>query len=292
MAAHSQGLTRLALALVVVLFGLVAPSQGAQARRIVSLVPALTEMLFAIGAGPQVVGVSSYDDFPEPVKSLPKVGALLDPDMERILSLRPTLVITYGSQTDVERQLERTKIRTFSYRHTGLAGLFRTMHDLGEAVGRTMDADRVAQDLQSRLNSIKTRVSTQRPVRTLLVFERDPRSLRGLFVSGGVGFLHDMLDIAGGSNIFADVKQRAVQATTETILARRPEVILEVRAAESALAPADQAAEIAAWRRLSSVPAVRTGRVFFLIDDRLVIPGPRVVEGTRLLAHTLHPDAM
>ena len=75
--------------------------------RIVSLVPALTEMLFAIGAGPQVVGVGNFDNFPPEVKALPRVGALLDPDTERILVLRPTLVLTYGSQTELNKQFAR-----------------------------------------------------------------------------------------------------------------------------------------------------------------------------------------
>ena len=107
------------------------------ATRIVSLVPALTEMLLAIGAGPQVVAVSSYDDFPLEVKSLPRVGALLDPDMEKILALRPDLVVSYGSQTDMQAQLARAKIGVFSYRHAGLNGVFTTLKDLGAAVGRT-----------------------------------------------------------------------------------------------------------------------------------------------------------
>ena len=111
------------------------PRRDRRPTRIVSLVPALTEMLFAIGAGPQVVAVSSYDEFPPEVKSLPRVGALLDPDMERILSLRPDLVIVYGSQTDLQAQLARAGIRVFNYRHAGLAGVLNTLKDLGAAVG-------------------------------------------------------------------------------------------------------------------------------------------------------------
>src|SRR6185312_14915703 len=123
MAAGSKRLIRLSVVAVLVLWA-AAPARTQQrapsAARIVSLVPALTEMLFAIGAGPQVVAVSSYDEFPPQVKSLPRVGALLDPDMERILALRPDLVLSYGSQTDVQAQLARANIRVFSYRHAGL----------------------------------------------------------------------------------------------------------------------------------------------------------------------------
>ena len=98
-----------------------------------------------------------------------------------------------------------------------------------------------------------------------------------------------MLRTAGADNIFADVKQQSVQATTELILARRPEVILELRSGEM---PAEQQRkEIAVWQALSSVPAVRTGRIAIITDPRTVVPGPRVAEGTELIARALHPEA-
>ena len=112
--------------------------------RIISLVPALTEMLFAIGAGPQTVAVSSYDEFPPEVNRLPKVGALVDPDMERILALTPDLVLTYGSQSDVQTQLSRAGIAFFDYRHGGLAHVTTTMRALGERTGHADEAERVA----------------------------------------------------------------------------------------------------------------------------------------------------
>jgi ABC-type Fe3+-hydroxamate transport system substrate-binding protein len=106
---------------------------GSAPQRIVSLVPAVTEMLFAIGAGPHVVAVSSYDEFPAEVKALPKVGALLDPDTERILALRPDLVVVYGSQSELETQLARARLRTFSYRHGGITTTLDTIRDVGVA---------------------------------------------------------------------------------------------------------------------------------------------------------------
>jgi len=262
----------------------------AAAQRIVSLVPALTEMLFAIGAGPQVVAVSSYDEFPPEVKALPKVGALLDPDMERILALRPDLVVSYGSQTDMQAQLARAKIRVFSYRHAGLNGVFATLKDLGDAVGRTTDSERLSREIRSGLDAIQARVRGRPKPRTLLVFERDPESLRGVYVSGGVGFLHDMLGIAGGVNVFADVARESVQPSVETILARAPEFILEVRAI-GLLAGADVTQAKRVWGALASVPAVQRGHIQILTGDHLVVPGPRVVQGTDAFARALHPDA-
>jgi cobalamin transport system substrate-binding protein len=264
--------------------------RSASATRIVSLVPALTEMLFAIGAGPQVVAVSSFDEFPPEVKSLPRVGALLDPDMERMLALRPNLVVSYGSQTDVQAQLARAKIRVFSYRHAGLAGVFTTLKDLGAAVGRPAESERLAHEIRTGLDGIQARVRGRPRPRTLLVFERDPASLRGVFVSGGVGFLHEMLGIAGGVNVFADVARESVQPSIETMLARAPEVILEVRAT-GLLAAADVTQAKRVWSALASVPAVQQGRIHILTGDHLVVPGPRVVQGTEAFARALHPDA-
>jgi len=265
-------------------------AQSATPRRIVSLVPALTEMLFAIGAGPKVVGVSSFDEFPPEVKALPRVGALLDPDMERILSLRPDLVVAYGSQSDLQQQLKRAGVPSFAYRHAGLEGIFGALDDLGKAVGREQDATRVARDIREQLDRVRARVRGRTPPRTLLVFERDPGALRGIYVSGGRGFLHEMLAIAGGTNVFADVDREAVQPSVETLIARAPEVIVEVRA--TGLIPAgDLPREKAAWQALSAVPAVRNQRLHFLQGEHLVVPGPRVGGGTEAFARALHPEA-
>ena len=106
--------------------------------RIVSLIPAVTEMLFVIGAGPQVVAVSSFDEYPPQVKMLPRVGALLDPDLERILSLRPDLVVVYESQGDLRRQLERAGVPMYIYKHAGLPDVLakRLAKESGIDIGR------------------------------------------------------------------------------------------------------------------------------------------------------------
>jgi iron complex transport system substrate-binding protein len=205
--------------------------------------------------------------------------------------LRPDLVISYGSQTEIQAQLARAKIRVFSYRHAGLNGVFATLKELGAAVGRPADGERLAREIRTGLDRIQTRVQGRPRPRTLLVFERDPASLRGVFVSGGVGFLHDMLGIAGGVNVFADVARESVQPSIETMLARAPEFILEVRAT-GMLAPADDIAQAKrAWGALASVPAVRQGHILILSGEHLVVPGPRVVQGTEAFARALHPEA-
>lgn len=263
------------------------PVVHAQApRRIVSLVPALTEMLFAIGAGPQVVGVSSYDRFPPEAATRPRVGALLDPDVERILALRPDLVAVYGSQVDLKRQLARASVPVFDYRHAGLADVLTTLRALGETTGHAAAADAVAAGIERRLAAVRADAAGRPRVRTMLVFGREPGALRNVYAAGGRGFLHDMLVAAGGENVFAEIDRESVQATTEVILARAPDVILEVRDGD-ALSDDDRSRRAADWAVLASVPAVRDGRVRVVAGPGLVVPGPRVADAVERFAQAL-----
>jgi iron complex transport system substrate-binding protein len=243
-------------------------------------------MLFAIGAGDDVVGVSSFDHFPAAVETRARVGALVDPDFERILALRPDLVIVYGTQTDLIARLGRAHLPVFLYAHAGLADITQTMRALGTRIGRATEADREAGRIERELDSIRASVAGRPHPRTALVFNRDAGVLRGIFVSGGVGFLHDLLEVAGGVDVFADVKRQSLQASAEILISRAPEVILELRPSEG-WSPARLAQEVAVWNGLPSLPAVRTHRVYILADDKLLVPGPRVAEAARLMAGAL-----
>lgn len=266
-----------------------ADSASSQAR-IVSLVPSVTEMLFAIGAGPDVVAVSSFDRFPPEVQDLPRVGALVDPDFERILSLRPTLVVVYGSQEDLVARLASADIPVYQYVHDtedGLADVTRSMRALGARLGRREAAEHQADRIEQELEAIRRRVAGRTRPGTAVVFGREPGALRGVYVSGGVGFLHDILEAAGGRNVFADIRREGVQASAEMLLVRRPEVIIELRTTPSAGTLEE---ELAVWSRLAAVPAVRTGRIHILTDPAMAVPGPRIVEAVRAFARILHGD--
>jgi iron complex transport system substrate-binding protein len=255
-------------------------------RRIVSLVPSVTETLCAIGAGPQVAAVSSFDREPPEVERLPRVGALVDPDVERIISLRPDLVVVYASQADLRAQLDRARIATWPYTHAGLADVLDTMRALGRITGHETDAARAAARIDRQLADVRARVAGRARPSVLLVFGREPGTLRNIYASGGTGFLHDLVELAGGRNVFADVVRESVQATTEVILARRPEIVLELQPEASGQATADARD---AWAALPAVPAVRSGRIHVLTGSDLVVPGPRVGRAAERLAAAIHP---
>ena len=266
--------------------GVAVRGQEGNPRRIISFIPAVTEMLFALGAGDRVVAVGSFDKYPPQIEKLPRVGALLDPDLERIISLKPDLVTVYGSQTDLCTQLERAKVPLFLYSHAELSDVTKTILELGARVGRSERARELVGEIERNLAAVRQRVVGQQRPRTLIVFGRESGALRGIYASGGYGFIHDMVTAAGGDNIFADLKQQAIQATTELIIARRPDVIIELRA--DPLTPDQLTREVGAWTQLSSVPAVRNARVHIITDLRTVVPGPRVAEGVDVIARVLH----
>lgn len=259
----------------------------AEARRIVSIIPATTEMLFAMGAGDRVVAVGTYDRFPPEVARLPRVGALIDPNVERILAMKPDLVVLYGTQTDLRAQLERAGIPFYSYVHRGLPDVTETIRSLGQRIGAGQAADDLASRIESQIAAVRGRVANRPRPKTLLVFGREPGTLRNIEASGGVGFLHDMLEAAGAVDVLADAKQQSVTMSTELVLARAPEVIIELRYARG---DTTGASDLKAWDALPSVPAVKNHRVYLLQGEEFVVPGPRVGAATERLAKTLHPE--
>lgn len=262
--------------------GFMVPGFAAQ-QRIVSLIPAVTEMLFAIGAGPQVIGVSTFDDFPAEVKSRVAVGGLFDPNFERILSLRPDLVIAYGSQDELIGRLTSANIPSFLYRHGGLDHITATMRELGRRTGHAARAEALAADIDRQLDAIRQRSAGRARPKTLIVFGREEGSMRGLFVSGGTGFLHDLLMLAGGDNVMADVPREGLQLSAEQLLVRAPEVIIELRGEWT---DERRRREAAVWQT-ARIPAAKSGRIHILNDPSLTIPGPRVVRAAEAIAAAL-----
>jgi len=275
------------LAAVTALAGIASIALHAQPHRVVSIIPATTEMLFAMGAGDRLVAVGSYDRFPPEVEKLPRVGALLDPAVERIIAMRPDLVILYSTQNELRTQLDRAQIPYYSYTHRGLADITDTIRSLGARVGVPAQANALAGKMEQQLADIREKVAKSARLKTLLIFGRERGTLRNIDASGGVGFLHDMLETAGGANILGDVKQQSVQMTSEMVLARAPEAIIELRYARG---DDTDEADLRQWNALASVPAVRNHRVYMLHGEEFVVPGPRVVAATERLARLLHPD--
>ncbi|MGH9346771.1 MAG: ABC transporter substrate-binding protein, partial [Vicinamibacterales bacterium] len=151
-------------------------------------------------------------------------------------------------------------------------------------------AARVTARIDERLDAVRARVAGRPRPNTLLVMAREPQSMRQVNASGGVGFLHELVELAGGRNAFGDVKRQAVHASTEMLITRAPEVILELHYTRE-LKPEELAKEGDAWKQLPSLPAVKSGRIHLLVGDHLVVPGPRIAAAAEEIARAIHPEA-
>jgi iron complex transport system substrate-binding protein len=234
------------------------------------------------------VGIGDFDRFPPETSRLPRVGGLLDPNTERILSLKPDLVVVYDTQVELKAQLERAGIAMFRYEHRGLADITSTMRSLAARIGETSAGDAAAARIERDLEAVRQRVRGRSRPRTMLVLGREPGAIRRVSVSAGYGFLHDVLELAGGTDVFGDAERQSMDVSIETILARAPEAILELHYGDS-LDPARVTRERRVWEALTSLPAVRTGRVHLLVGNEFVVPGPRIVLAAQRFAGVLHP---
>mgnify|MGYP005834961477 CR=1 FL=1 len=254
------------------------------------MAPSVVELLFAIGAGNRLVGVGDWCFQPPEAKSLPSVGGEFNPNFERILSLRPDLLIAQGRAEKLEDFCRRNAIPVLCFNTDTLSSLRSGLHLLGRAVGREGEADRLAAGILAELADVAARVAGRPRPKVFLCMGHSPGSLRGLATAHGGSLLSELLDIAGGENVFGDIPLPYPPVSKDQLLERQPDAILDIHAGEE-LGPEAHRILLADWQPMASIPAVRTGRIHVLTDDSLLIPGPRVGAVARRLAQVLHPDA-
>lgn len=252
-------------------------------QRLVSLSPNTTETLFALGAGPSVVGRSRYCDHPPEVKALPQVGGYTDPNLEAILALRPSLVTGARGPAGpglVERLAARG-VATYFPPTESLAEIFSMIEGLGQRAGRGGPAGALLGGLRARQQRMAAALDRLPRPRALLLFGITP-----VVAAGPGSFADEMLRLAGATNALAGASALAASAyptlALEQVIALDADVILDAAIMEhpgrEALGPA--------W---SAVRAVREGRVRALDDESVLRPGPRVLDGVAALARALHP---
>jgi len=251
--------------------------------RVISLAPNLTEVLFALGAGGRVVGVTRYDDHPPEVLSLPRVGGFTDPSLEAILALRPDLVLCVpnaGNRQTMET-VGRLGVPVLVLPAETLEDVFLAISTLGNALDRRPAAAALAADMRRRVAAVQARVRGRTRPAVLLVYGHRP-----LIGAGAQTFADALIELAGGRNVLAGSAIRYPSLPMEEVLRLAPEVILDA----SMSAPASDAA-LAGWARFSVLPAVRDRRIHVVDSALWFRPGPRIVLGLEEMARLLHPDA-
>ncbi|HEY8530899.1 MAG TPA: cobalamin-binding protein [Limnochorda sp.] len=248
-------------------------------QRIIALSPSVTENLFAVGAGPQVVGVSAYSDYPPEAAGLPVVSDAVQVNLERLLSLEPDLVVAdlQVVQAHAER-LEALGIPVFAVNIPNLEALFDTLLLLGRVTGHEPAARDLVAALRARVAAVLERTRAiaeeQRPLVFVEVWH-DP-----LMTAGPGSFIDELVTLAGGRNLAHDAPQPWPTYSVETVLARNPDVILLTNRYR------DEVLARPAWQ---GVRAIQTGRVYEVEPDWLTITGPRLVDGLETLAGLFHP---
>jgi iron complex transport system substrate-binding protein len=247
-------------------------------QRIVTLAPNLTEIVYGVGAGDRLVGNTTFCDYPEAAKQVTKVGDTLQPNIERIIALRPQLIlVSTASQLETfTRQLDERGIAVFVTDPHDLEGVFRSIKTIGDLLGQQQQAETLVNSLRARATAVEDAVKSRPPV--IVFYQVSPSPL---WTAGRRSWITDLIRRAGGKSVTAEVEGEWMRYSDEAALASHPEAIIMATSGEKMeVAPA-----------LEKSPAVIKKRVYGINGDYLSRPGPRLVEGLEQIARVLHPEA-
>ena len=251
---------------------------AAPARRVVSLAPHLTELMFAIGAGDRVVGTVEHADYPEAAKRVPRVGDSSLLDLERIVALRPDLLLVWrhGNSPQQLQRLAALRLPTYASEARSLADISRTLRDLGTLAGAQPLADRRALQFDAEVSTLRTRYAGRRRIAVFYQIWNQP-----LITVNGEHLISQVLELCGAHNVFADQRPLTPTVTEEAVLLADPDAIVAGWSDSYGPAPLD------AWRRLRALRATRQGHLLQVEPDLLHRQSDRVVLGARELCEKL-----
>ena len=251
------------------------------ARRVVSLAPSSTEILFAVGLDSEVVGVTTFCDYPPQAKQKPKIGSSI-PNLEAILGLKPDLVVGQDFiRPDTLAKLEQLKVPVFLMSPKTVEDIFGHINTVGRLVGHEKEARLVVQGLRDRLAEVGRRLTRAKRIRVFYVVNTDP-----LISIGTASFIHQMIEVAGGENILGRMTMPYPKVSLEEVIRKDPEVIIFPIGTTEGIPEAEQNG----WRKWTGISAVAHNRLYQVQGVLVNRPGPRVVEGIEVLAHLLHPE--
>lgn len=255
----------------------------AKIERFISLAPNLTEIAYAVGAGDRLVGNTTFCDYPEQAKKVQKVGDTLQPSIERILALRPQLVlVSTASQLETfTKQLDEHGIAVYVTDPRDLEGVFRSILSVGDLLNESAAASESVKQLRARSEIVERAVAGLAPVSVFFQLSGQP-----LYTAGRSSFVTNLIERAGGRSVTSDVEEAWPRLSDERALASRPEALIMLSG--DAMGAAANTKVAAALR---NSPAVQNGRVYLIDGDLLTRPGPRLVDGLEQIAHALQPKA-
>jgi len=247
-------------------------------QRIVSLAPSNTEILFALGLGDKVVGVTDWCNYPPEALDKEKVGGYVTPDIEKIVALNPDLIlVAYGTPMEVINTMVGLGLTVFGIKTTDLDDVLNDIKTVGEITDKEVEAQVLTSEMAVGIKAVtdQTEELEQRP-KVFYIVGHEP----SLWTAGSGTFIHELIEKGGGVNTCQNITGYS-EISIEYVLARDPEVII---ASEWSFEWAQNATELA------STNASQTGRIYTLDDNLVQRPGPRLVEGLEWFAHFIHPE--
>jgi iron complex transport system substrate-binding protein len=247
-----------------------------KAQRVVSLSPSITEVLFAIGAGDQVSAVTDFCTYPKEALQKPKIGGMLNSSAESIIALKPDLMVFQPGKSNVKQLAIKLNIEYIEASFQDLKSIYQAIQDIGNAVGKEKEAEKLITDIKSKLESYQERLKNVKPKSTLLILgdSRDP--LRDLYAVGKRTFLDELLTLSGGENVLSETLSQYPKISREYIISRSPEVVI-IAGPNSEVTEKEFSSNLNAWRVLGSVRAVKNKSIHIISEDYILIPGPRLV---------------
>jgi iron complex transport system substrate-binding protein len=258
----------------------------ARPTRIVSLVPSVTEIVYALGGEDRLIGRTDYCDFPPAARAKPSVGGMVNPNLEILAALHPDLVVATdeGNREETFEQLGRLRIPTYLVHANRLAELLELIARVGELTDRQVAVPSLTGAIRERIDAVRRAVAPYPRPRVLYVLWPEP-----LIVPGHGSMLTELIELAGGVSITARESEAYPRFSLEVAVARAPEIIILADHASGSSTAGRPSPE--KWQRLTSVPAIRAGRLYSVDLSVLHRYGPRVPEGLERLARILHPEA-
>ena len=260
-------------------------------QRIVSTAPSITEALFALGLGNQVVGVSQFCDFPPEVQKLPKVGTYVKPDAEAIARLAPDLVILERNSSELTNRLNALHISFIETPQGTLNDVFTGIQMIAKAAGVPARAEGLTGRIKSSLEATQAKAKTLPSPRVLMIIDRRQGTLTDLIAIGPDNYMNQIIEIAGGINVLASPHQpQYPHISIETVLRENPDVILDLSATQESEAEGRtaRAVTLSLWRQYAELTAVRNGHVYVGTSNALVVPGPRTAQAVQILFDYIH----
>lgn len=257
-----------------------------EVNRIVSLAPNLTEILFALGLEEEVVGVTLYSDYPPAALKKPKVGTFWQLNVEAVIAAKPDLVLTLGfeQQSRLAGQMKRIGYNCLTLNIEKVNDLFEAIEKIGAVAGKKHQANELTGNIRRNLDGLSALVGSRKKVRVLWVVQREP-----LRVAGRDTFVNEMIELAGGENAIGPTVHKYPPIGAEQVIACRADVIIEPAMNQNDLTlQQDKATQY--WSRFKNVPAVLNNRIYVINGDTVSRLGPRLYEGTELIARCLRPE--